>query len=468
MIPIIHRITALLVALLLAACTSRPASAPVAGAALLAITNVTVVDVAGGPSRPGQTVVISGDRITSVGPAAGTQVPRGARVVDGTGKYVIPGMWDMHSHVTMFGRTGLELYLAHGVTGIRDMGGERFAVVKALRDSVATGQIAGPRMRIASPVVENQRWLAWAKEMGERAGTPWRLYERFGPASPQDAERWVDSVAALGADHIKVRNWPDTAISRALLARARERGLQVGAHAGAAIHAGVSSWEHGIPSAQRLSDAGRDSLWRQFAANGAANVPTLVTWPIRLDPPDTLLARLDDGRIAGLCYVPADALQQWRDELNNLKQETGRLDWREMYRGEVRNAAEMHRAGVPLMTGTDIGAPLLVPGFSLHDELALLVRDAGMTPLQALQAATLTPARVMGLADETGTVEAGKRADLVLLDADPLADIRNTRRIHAVVANGRWMDRAALDRLLYGARRGSPEACAREAAAASH
>jgi imidazolonepropionase-like amidohydrolase len=467
MISILHRTTAFVAALLLAACTSRPSAAPSAGPPALAITNVTVVDVAGGPSRSAQTVVVSGNRIVSVGPAAGAQVPRGARVVDGTGKYVIPGMWDMHSHVTMFGSTGLNLYLAHGVTGIRDMGAERFADARALRDSIGAGQRPGPRMRIASPVVENQRWLAWTQRMSQQAGTPWRLYERFGAASPRDAERWVDSVAALDADHIKVRNWPDTAISRALMARARERGLPVVAHANEPFpRTGVSSYEHGIWPPLRVSDAARDSLWRHFAANGASVVPTLVTWPIRLDPPDTLIAKLDEGRIAGLCYVPTEALREWRDQLTELKQETGQPDWYEVYRGEVRNVAEMHRAGVRLMTGTDIGAPLLVPGFSIHDELALLVRDAGMTPLQALQAATLTPARVMGLADEMGTVEAGKLADLVLLDADPLADVANTRRIHAVVANGRLLDRTALDRLLSGARQGSPEACAREAAAA--
>lgn len=469
MIPIIRRTTALICALLLAACTGgrAPSSASSSVPPALAIVNVTVVDVAGGASRPGQTVVISGNRITRVGPAAGAQVPRGARLVDGTGRFLVPGMWDMHSHITMFGRTGLDLYLAHGVTGIRDMGGERFAVVKALRDSVAAGQIAGPRMRIASPIVENQRWLDWTRQISAQAGTPWRLYERFGPASPGDAERWVDSVVALGADHIKVRNWPDTTISRALMARARERGLQVAAHANEPFpRTGVSSYEHGIWPPLRVPDAARDSLWRHFAANGASVVPTLVTWPIRLDPPDTLIAKLDEGRIAGLCYVPVHAVQEWREQLTNLKQETGQIDWPQVYRGEVRNAAEMHRAGVALMTGTDIGAPLLVPGFSLHDELALLVRDAGMTPLQALQAATLTAARVMGAADSLGTVEAGKLADLVLLDADPVTDISNTRRVHGVVANGRWMDRAALDRLLLDARKGTPEACAREAQAA--
>ena len=462
--PIIHRKAALLAALLLAAGACSPASSPSPSLRgdppALAITNVTVVDVAGGPSRPAQTVLVSGNRIASVGPAAGARAPRGARVVDGTGKYLIPGMWDMHSHVVSFGPTALSLYLANGVTGVRDMGAERFAVVKALRDSIRAGQLMGPRMRIASPVVENREWLAAVRRMSDAAGTPWRLYERFGAASPDDAVRWVDSVAALGADHIKVRNWPDTAISRALMARARERGLPVVAHANEPFpRTGVSSYEHGIWPPLKGSAAARDSLWRHFAANGASVVPTLVTWPIRLDPPDTLIARIDAGGIAGLCYVPPAALREWRNQLLELKQETPGIDWREVYRGEVRNAGEMHRAGVPLLAGTDIGAPLLVPGFSMHDELALLVRDAGMTPLQALQAATYTPARVMG-ADSLGAVQAGKLADLVLLDADPLLDIANTRRVHAVVLDGRWMDRAALDRLLDGARQGSPDACA--------
>jgi len=249
----------------------------------------------------------------------------------------------------------------------------------------------------------------------------------------------VDSVAALGADHIKVRNWPDTATGRALVERARVRGLQVVGHGNEPFpRTGVATLEHGIWPPLRVSEAARDSLWRSLAAGGTAMVPTLVTWPIRLDPPDTLIARIDAGRIAGQCYVPAAAVKGWRDQLLQLKQEPSSRDWREVYRGEVRNAGEMHRAGVVLLAGTDIGAPLLVPGFSLHDELALLVRDAGMTPLQALQAATIAPARAMGLTDSLGTVEAGRLADLVLLDADPLADIRNTRRIHAVVANGRW------------------------------
>jgi hypothetical protein len=169
--------------------------------ASVAITHVTVVNP-GGVERRDRTVLISGNRIVAVVPAAEVQVPRGARVVDGTGRYLIPGLWDMHTHVLTDGPTAPRLLLAHGVTGVRDMGAERFGAARALRDSIAAGLVRGPRMRIASPVVENPRWLAAVKGMVERAGTPWRLYERFGPRSPEEVVRWVDSVAALGADHI--------------------------------------------------------------------------------------------------------------------------------------------------------------------------------------------------------------------------------------------------------------------------
>ncbi|HEV2147295.1 MAG TPA: amidohydrolase family protein [Longimicrobiaceae bacterium] len=430
------------------ACSSAGAPPSPPAPNTLAITGVTVVDVTGGPSRPEQTVLVAGNRIVAIGRAADVRVPRGARVVDGAGRYLIPGLWDVHTHVVGFGREALPLFLANGVTGIRDMGAERFAAAKALRDSIAAGTIVGPRMTVASPVVENPRWLAAIRTMEEKAGLPWKLYERFGPRSPEEAVRWVDSVAALGADHIKVRNWPDTVIGGALVARARERGLPVVGHANEPFpRTGITTYEHGIWPPLKGSDAARDSLWRRFAGGGSAVVPTLVTWPIRLDPPDTLLGRLESGRIQGLRYVPAEARAEWRDALVGLKQESP-FDWTGYHRVYLRDVAEMHRAGVPLMAGTDIGAPLLVPGFSLHDEIALLASVAGMTPLQALQSATLIPARVLGMADSLGTVAVGKLADLVLLDADPLADIGNTRRIHAVVADGRLLDRAELDRLL--------------------
>ena len=432
--------------------TTAPAQAPTT----LAITDVTVIDVVTGTARPNQTVLISGNRITAVGPASRTRVPRGATTLNGSGKYLMPGMWDLHTHAVMFGPTSLQLFLANGVTGIRDMGAERFAVAKAWRDSIASGQLHGPRMRISSPIVENPRWLAFVKQLGEQAGTPWTLYERFGPTSAAEAERWVDSVATLGPDHIKVRNWPAPEIGRALVARARERGIPIVAHANEPFpRRGVTTLEHSVWPPLGGSHATRDSLWRQLAASRTAFVPTLITWATRLDPPDTLIARLNAGRMPGLQYVPKRTRARWLDQLKEFRQEPGAVDWPTVYRNELRHVGEMQRAGIVLLTGTDVGAPLVVPGFSLHGELANFVNIAALTPRQALASTTIEGARVVGMADSLGTIETGKLADLVLLDANPLSDILNTRRIRAVIANGRLLDRAAIDRLLAEVEAGS-------------
>ena len=421
----------------------------------LAITDVGVVDVVAGVTRPNQTVLISGNRISGVGPAPRISVPRGATTVNGSGKYLVPGMWDLHSHAVMFGRASLELYLANGVTGIRDMGAERFVDAKAWRYSIAAGSLLGPRMRIAAPIVENPRWLAFVRRLGEAAGTPWTLYERFGPTSAQDAVRWVDSVAALGPDHIKVRNWPAPDIGRALVARARERGIPVVAHANEPFpRTGITTFEHSVWPPLGGSQATRESLWRQLAESRTRFVPTLVTWATRLESPDALIAKLNAGRVPGIEYVPERTRARWRDQLKEFNEEPS-FDWTTIHRNELRNVAEMRRAGIELLPGTDVGAPLIVPGFSLHDELANLVNTAGLTAKQALEAATIGAARVVGVADSLGTIETGKLADLVLLDANPLIDIGNTRRISAVIANGRLLDRATIDRLLANARTAS-------------
>jgi hypothetical protein len=421
---------------------------PVQVESALTITNVTVVDVVHGAAKPDQTVLISGNRIVGLGPAATTRVPKDADVLNGSRKFLIPGLWDMHSHVVMYGPTSLKLYLAHGVTSVRDMGAERFAEAKAWRDRIAAGEWLGPRMRIASPIVENARWLAAVKRMGEQAGTPWTLYERVGPTSAEEAVRWVDSLAAMGPDHIKVRNWPAPEIGRALVDRARERGIPVAGHGNEPFpRTGVATLEHQIWPPLTVSASERDALWRQLAANGTALVPTLVTWPIRLDTPDDLIARIDTGKTAGVQYIPVRTREKWRNQLLELKQERP-MDWNSIYRDEMRNVAEMQKVGMTLLPGTDIGAPLLVPGLSLHDELSLLVSVAGMTPLEALQAATISSARTVGAADSLGSIAVGKLADLVLLEANPLSDIRNTRQIHSVVTNGRLLNRQALERML--------------------
>jgi hypothetical protein len=420
---------------------ARPRTPP---PATIAIRHVSVVDVTGGPTRADQTVLVQGSRISAVGRAADVRIPAGARVVDGTGKYLIPGLWDMHTHIT-YAHAGLALALANGVTGVRDMGAARFATAKGWRDSIAAGQLVGPRMRIASPVVESARWLAAVRRIAVYEEV---LRERFGPTTPAEAVRWVDSVAALGADHVKVRNWPSPEIAFALVTRAKARGLPVVAHANRPFPPrDVASYEHGIFPALAISDAERATLFRGFAARGLAFVPTTVTWAGRLLPVDSLLARFDRTRTPEYRYLPPTMLQSWREEIEARKFETP-FDYPPLFAADLRNFREMRALGIPLLPGSDSPSIGLVPGFSLHDELGRFVSVLGMTPRETLQAATLGAARFMGLADSLGTVQPGKLADLVLLDADPLADIANTRRIRAVIANGRLFDRAALDALL--------------------
>lgn len=426
----------------------------------LAIRNVTVVDVEAGVSIPGQTVLIVHDRIVSVEPAGRSRLPRRARVVDGRGKFLIPGLWDMHSHAAGYGDTAghpaLTIGLAHGVTGMRDVGAVDFERIRGWRDEIAADRMIGPRLRIASPIVEHPRWLATIRGWEEEAGKDTRWMDaRFGPASAEEAVRWVDSVAAMGADHVKVRNWPEPEVSRALLARARLRGLPVVGHANLPLpDSGVASYEHGFFPALALSPAGRDSLFRRWGAEGVATTPTLVASVGRLVPRDSLLARASRSGEAKYRFVPEEMLREWREELEVAEANEQPMDWAALYRAGLADVREMHAAGVLVLAGSDFGAPFVVPGFDLHAELEMLVADVGLSPAEALRAATRNPAVVLGMADSLGAVREGFLADLVLLDADPLADIGNVRRIRAVVQNGRLLDRRALDRMLAEAEAG--------------
>jgi adenine deaminase len=196
-------------------------------------------------------------------------------------------------------------------------------------------------------------------------------------------------------------------------------------------------------------------LFRRFAENGTAFVPTLIAnRGYRLLPDSLVLAVIADS--AGVHeprrrYVSRDLAEDWRVQIG-MKQSERPRDWHAYHRSTLRDLREMQLAGVPLLAGTDAAAPLVFPGFSLHEELELLVSEGGLTPLQALRSATGTPAEFVELQDSLGSIAPGKLADLVLLDANPLDDIRNTQRIRSVVANGRLLDRPALDSLLAQAR----------------
>lgn len=439
---------------------------------VIALTNVTVIDVRRGEALSDQNVLVTGNRIAAVGPSQVLGVPRGATIVDARGKYLIPGLWDMHVHLGSTGRSSLAVYVANGLTGVRDMG-EQFAQVQAWRDSIRSEALLGPRILLAGPIVENAAWLANVRRAARARGdtTPEALFsDRIAVATSEDARRAVDSVAALGADFLKLRTDPPPEALAELIRVARERGLPVAAHVPLPVTAErlaqlkFASIEHGyigviggrITSAlEGLTYSERLAVFQALAARDVAYTPTLITHKASRLMPDSLIravaldqaGQLDPRR----AYVERELTNRWLRDLAGRQGETP-IDWSGLYKTWVRDVGTANEAGVLLLAGSDPGTPMVFPGFALHEELATLVDDGELTPTEALRTATLNPAKFMG-ADSLGVVEPGRLADLVLLDANPLTNIRNTSRIRAVVLNGRYFDRAALDGLLAEARK---------------
>jgi imidazolonepropionase-like amidohydrolase len=431
-----------------AACVgTRPPASPPA----IAFTHVSIVDGTSPDVRPDRTVIVRGNRIEEEGPAASTRVPRGAHVIDGRGKFLIPGLWDMHVHtVVPGGDQVLPLYVANGVTGIRDMAGELDQLL-TWRGEISNGMRVGPRIVLSGPYLE-----------GGDVPIPHLLVR-----TPADAQPAVDSLIRLGADFVKVHSQLNRETYFAIARAARARGIPFVGHvprsvgAAEASDSGQRSIEHllTIPNSctqeevasleprfpvqaalGRCSIEDQSPLFARFVRNDTWMVPTLVAaveiaaWPGRELPGDSLARYLPDTLrhyVAEIFQMPSD-VPAGADTVG-----------RALFQKRVEVVGAMHRAGVNIMAGTDAPLRNSPPGFGLHEELGLLVR-AGLSPHAALRAATLESARFLGMQDSLGTVATGKLADLVLLDANPLDDIRNTRRIAIVIANGRLYEAGTL------------------------
>ncbi|MBU2670270.1 amidohydrolase family protein [Actinoplanes bogorensis] len=445
------------------------AGGPVTG--VTAITGVTVIDADG--RRRGQTVLVRGDRIVDVGRVS---VPHDARVVDGRGKFLIPGLADMHSHATGIDPTDPELYVVNGVTTTREMSANEPA--RGWQREIDSGNRIGPRWIIGSAIVDG------APSLWEGIGVPY-----VSVANAAQARAAVREQASAGAAFIKTYTRLNRESFHAIAAESHRAGLPFLGHVPdfvpvtEAADAGLHTIEHLFEfwydtsrdearlrrEIARIKVAGGDyagwftglhpveyaaartydrdkaaRVFERLARNGTRVTPTLtVHWTC--DTPQDV--PMDDPRFR---YFSADMIAYWKwaTDLFYLKGRTAKesAERRELFTRRLHLAGELARAGVPLMTGTDLGTSYLMPGFSVHDELKLLVR-AGVTPLQALRAATLEPARSLGRHD-AGTIARGKVADLVLLDADPLTDISHTTKINSVLVRGTLVDSAARHRML--------------------
>jgi imidazolonepropionase-like amidohydrolase len=380
-------------------------------AAPIVIRNVNIVDVESGTIRKNRNVTIRGSRILSVAPG---KMRAGA--INGTGKYLIPGLWDMHVHL-WDKKPAFNAYLANGVLGVRDMGSD-FARARAWRADIEAGRLIGPRIRTAGSPID-----------GLGPENPKMLVVRAGSA--EQARRSVDVLDSQGADFIDTLSTLSPDAYFALAQRARVIRAVFAGHVPDSI------------TVEQAIDARQKSMEHLFGialACSSEEKELREARSLAIDKGDkTELARIRERTYESFNESRASELFQkmarydvWQTPTLILRKRIAPAD----YNFHAQLVALMQRNGVGLLAGTDTGDDGVRPGEALHDELELLVR-AGLTPAQALRAAITNPTRYFGIEAQSGSIDKGKRADLILLNGNPLDDIRNTRRIAAVIVRGK-------------------------------
>lgn len=486
---------ALLLCLNLCALAAAQTDATAADSAnSLALKNATVVDVKSGKLLPNQTVLINRNRIAAVGETGKIVVPINARVVDAGGKFLIPGLWDMHVHfwdADVF----YPIALANGVTGVRDMGDD-LATLASYRRQIETGERIAPRLVFGGQIVDGLR----------RDNLPFLFDFVETPAAARDIVR---KRKAANADFVKVYSHLAPEVYAALTDEAEKQNLPFAGHVPVAVgvraaaSAGQSSIEHltGFAVAAASDEAARVAEMQKLlgemrqidreratATGDAAKELAKKSYDISrriyeigeqqaFDSYDArkskelieTLKRTKTWQVPTLAVIGGNAarddvaarqtelLQYFPNFVRGIILQDGAPTPAELakikqrFQTKLEIVRQMRRAKIPLLVGTDTPNGNVYPGFSIHDELAFLVQ-AGLTPLEALRAATSAPAEFLGKQRDLGAIETGKLADLVLLDANPLADIRNTTKIRAVIVNGRLLARDALDKMLADAK----------------
>jgi imidazolonepropionase-like amidohydrolase len=424
----------------------------------IVIRNVTLIDGRDAAAKGEMTVIISDRHFTTIAPAAKTEIPPDAEIIDAAGKFAIPGLWDMHVHLTMVGEVACPALIANGITGVRDMGGS-LEIIDWMRRRIADETIPGPHIFRAGPFVD-----------GSKPGVP----DRLVIWNAEDGRKAVGYLQARGVDFIKVHNGAPPEAFFALLKEAAAKHIQVAGHIpievdpAAAIDAGYNSIEHIVslfegPVRKKVAQGStQEAAMAEFTDEEARKLARLMVkrnaW---FDP--TLIMYWSIAHQADFKehpdprdrYTSKSAREFWKNVPDKPSTPEARKKMDEGFTRAVQITGILHSEKVRFLVGTDLAGRNIFPGFSVHDELALLVK-AGLTPMETIIAATRHSAESLGKSDELGTIEPGKAADLVLLDQNPLEDISNTRKIRAVIANGRVFRRPELDAMLETAAKEAP------------
>lgn len=387
----------------------------------LLIRNVRIIDGTGRPATAPRDLLVERGRITRIA-AAGTLPAGTARVLEGSRRYLIPGLMDLHAHEYRPDR--LPGFSYFGVTTIRDQGSAIGPLV-AYADAIAAGQLDGPRVDYGG----FQFYSDWAYDAEDQQGVE-------PEADPDHVSRAVDMARVFGSQHIKTRTFRRWDINARMIAEAHRRGMRATGHCAhplPLVAAGMDAKEHAGLCSPRSDGLIYDDLVQLYRTAGIGVVPTIAysTFAVRMNEHPDLL----DGDSALAPFLPARSTFAWMLRLNP----AGRQQFAQFAQHARAATAQLARAGVTIGTGTDIWQ---IPT-GVHLELDELVA-AGLSPLEAIHAATGGSARIVGAGQDLGTIAVGKWADLVLLDADPVADIHNTRRIRAVIQSGRLVDRAGI------------------------
>jgi imidazolonepropionase-like amidohydrolase len=421
--------------------------------AVLVLRGGTLVDVVSGREIPNSVIVIRAERIEQIGAEGNTAIPNGGQIVEARAKWIIPGLIDSHAHAESADETPFGLYLANGVTTIRNPGGD-VTQLRLTRDRLARGELVGPRLFFSGPALDGMPpvWPAGILLVD----------------TPERARSAVNFLADQGVDFVKVYNNVKEPELKMIVQTAKERGLPVSGHIPRsmtmtrAIEVGMTRLEHiRITGKEMLSSdeaekidplpVGRREpmLWQRFDLHSEkmrALVQRVAQSRVFLDPTLTVEefgevsnpeAEKNDPNNQYLSpALVEESVKGWKNPIFDVPADL-KATAVEAFRKQQTFVGMCNQAGVRIISGTDgPGIGKLMPGFGLHHELELLVAS-GLTPLQALRAATSTAAEALGKEDQLGTLERGRLADLVVLDADPLAEIQNLRKIHMVVQGGR-------------------------------